>query len=148
MNVYDLQLTAIRTVILVATILTPTVALACCPSDGKTSPSAARGLGESFPIAVNQSMDAAWQVYEFERDGIRYMQINDSTGDVRAAVGRIGETLWVLPIGRDADRVLMPGDALPTGSTRVVVRTNEVEIVLVENGAIQHWLVRALSSTR
>ncbi|MCW1777265.1 hypothetical protein NB693_23345 [Pantoea ananatis] len=33
------------------------------------------------------------------RDGVTYLQINDATGVVRAAVGRINETLWVLPMG-------------------------------------------------
>lgn len=119
---------------------------ACCPSDDKTAP-AARGLGESSPQAPDLAIDAAWQVYEFARDGIRFIQINDSSGSVRAAVGRIGGTVFVLPAGRDVDRVLVPGDALPAGNRRVLYRSEEVEVVLIDSGTVQYWLVNPLSST-
>lgn len=146
MNVYKMQLTGLRAAMLTVAMLAPTMAWACCPSDGKTSPKAARGLGESAPSAPDLAADAAWQIYEFERGGVRYTQVNDSAGAVRAAVGRIGETAWVLPIGRDADRVLFPGDALPAGNARVLLRSKEVEVVLIENGTMHYWWVRALSS--
>ncbi len=77
---------------------------------------------------------------------VRYTQINDSAGHVRAAVGRIAGTAWVLPIGRDADRVRLHGDALPAGNARVLLRSKEVEVVLIENGTTQYWWVRALKS--
>ncbi len=148
MNVYKMQLTALRAAMLTVVMLAPTMAWAgCCPSDDKGAPVAARGLGESTPAAPDLAADAAWQIYEFERDGVRYLQVNDSTGAVRAAVGRIGETAWVLPIGRDADRVLFPGDALPAGNARVLLRSKEVEVVLIENGTTHYWWVRALPST-
>lgn len=148
MNVYKMQLTALRAAMLTVAMLAPTMAwAACCPSDDKGAPKAARGLGESTPTAPDLAADAAWQIYEFERDGVRYTQVNDSTGAVRAAVGRIGETAWVLPIGRDADRVLFPGDALPSGNARVLLRSKEVEVVLIENGTTHYWWVRALPLT-
>jgi hypothetical protein len=140
MTVYKIQLTALLTVAMLA----PTMAWACCPDDGKTSPKAARGLGESAPQTPDLAADPAWQVYEFERDGVMYTQINDNTGTVRAAVGRIGPTAWVLPIGRDADRVKLAGDALPAGHRRVLLRSNEVEVVLIENGTTPSWWVRPL----
>lgn len=146
MNVYKMQLTALRAAMLTVAMLAPTMAWACCPSDDKTAPAASRGLGESVPVAPDLAADEAWQIYEFERDGVRYTQVNDSAGNVRAAVGRIGETAWVLPIGRDADRVLLPGDALPAGNARVLLRSKEVEVVLIENGTTQYWRVRALTS--
>ena len=130
-----------------AVLVSPAAWAKCsCPDDGRDSPAASRGLGESSPDAVDLATDAAWQVYEFERDGIRYTQVNDSAGTVRAAVGRIGGTAWVLPIGRDADRVLLPGDTLPAGNTRVLLRSGEVEVVLIENGTTQYWWVRVLTS--
>lgn len=132
------------TMVLVMTA--PSAAWACCPDDGKTAP-AARGLGESVPQAPDLAADAAWQVYEFARGGIHFIQINDSAGSVRAEVGRIGDTVFVLPAGRDVDRVLIPGDALPAGNRRVLYRSNEVEVVLIDNGTVQYWLVNPLSST-
>lgn len=147
MNVCKKRLYVMRGGVLAVAILAPTIAWACCPDDGKTSPRAARGLGESSPAATDLATDAAWKIYEFERDGIRYTQINDSTGAVRAAVGRIGRTIWVLPIGLDADRVRLPGDALPTGNEHVLLRSKEVEVVLIKNATAQYWLVRPLTST-
>lgn len=130
-----------------AVLASPAVSAKCsCPDDGRDSPAASRGLGESFPDAVDLAADPAWQVYEFERDGIRYVQINDSNGTVRAAAGRIGGTAWVMPIGTDADRVALPGDAMPVGIPRVLYRGAEVEVVLYQEGAQSRWLVRPLGN--
>ncbi len=68
----------------------------------------ATGLGESAPTSLNLSLDPAWRIYEFKRDGVSYLQINDLTGTVRAAVGNISGTLWVLPMGADVSRVALP----------------------------------------
>jgi hypothetical protein len=112
-----------------AILAAPAIAFACCPSGGNTDPKASQGLGESFPPAADLAADPAWQVYTFERDGIQYLQINDSAGVVRAAVGSIGGTRWVLPVGKDADRVGLPGDAPTAAGTGVVIyRGPDVEI--------------------
>ena len=146
MNVYNMQVAGLRCAILaIAMLVFPSMAWACCPSDDKGAPKAARGLGETQPLTTDLATDPAWQIYEFERDGILYTQINDSSGNVRAAVGRIGSTVWVLPIGRDADRVLQSSDALPAGNSRVLLRSKEVEVVLIDSGSTQHWLIRALT---
>jgi hypothetical protein len=42
-----------------------------CRSDGGDKPSAATGLGEAVPKASDLAGDPAWQIYEFQRDGIR-----------------------------------------------------------------------------
>ena len=117
-----------------------------CPSDGAGAPAAASGLGQEFPVAPDLAADSAWQVYEFERDGIRYTQVNDQYGNVRAAVGRIGTTFWTMPIGSDADRVRVQGDAVPVGVPNVLFRSNDVEVVLYQDGALQRWAVRSPSS--
>ena len=146
MNVYDVRLTALRGTTLAMVMLLPSMALACCPSDDNGEPKASQGLGETLPRALDLAADPAWRVYEFERGGIRYTQINDNVGGVRAAVGRIGDVQLVLPIGRDADHVLLPGDALPPGNARVLLRSKEVEVILIESGAMQYWWVRALNT--
>lgn len=131
-----------------AVLFTPAVWAKCsCPDDGRDSPAASRGLGESFPAAVDLVADAAWQVYEFERDGVRYVQVNDSAGAVRAAAGRIGGTAWVMPIGTDADRVAVPGDVLPAGIPSVLYRGPDVEVVRYQDGSVTRWLIRPLSAT-
>ncbi|WP_045761427.1 hypothetical protein [Xanthomonas albilineans] len=83
-------------------------AQACCPNGTHRSPPPATGLGESAPKATNLALDPAWSIYEFKRDGVSYLQINDLTGTVRAAVGNISGTLWVLPMGADVSRVSLP----------------------------------------
>ncbi len=118
-----------------------------CPADGNWNPTASSGLGESFPEAVDLAADSAWQVYEFERDGIRYIQVNDQTGTVRAAAGRIGGMAWVMPIGADADRVAVPGDITQIGVPRVLYRGNDVEVVLYQDGNVDRWLIRPLGVT-
>jgi hypothetical protein len=118
-----------------------------CPGDGNWIQSASRGLGESFPAATDLAADPAWQVYEFQRDGVRYVQVNDAGGTVRAAVGRIGGTAWVMPIGIDADRVAVPGDAAPAGVPSVLYRGADVEVVRYQDGSQTRWLIRPLNIT-
>lgn len=131
-----------------AVVLSPAAWAKCgCPDDGNWNPVASRGLGESFPTADDLAADPAWQVYEFQRDGIRYVQVNDQTGKVRAAAGRIGATAWVMPIGTDADRVAVPGDATPAGTPRVLYRGSDVEVVLYQDGAQSRWMIRPLGQT-
>lgn len=124
-----------------------------CPSDGNglpitlplvpEVPVATSGLGESSPATTNLSADPSWQVYEFQRSGVRYVQVNDRYGVVRAAVGRIDGAFWVLPIGRDADRVRVPGDAAFAGTGVTVFRSGELEIVRYRIGGKDAWAVRA-----
>lgn len=124
----------------------PTASWACCPSDGQTSPKAATGLGDANPPSADLAVDPLWEVYEFERDGIRYVQINDAGGSVRAAVGRIANTFWVMPIGTDADRVAVPGKTMPSGIPKVIYRGRDIEVVLYEDGTRSRWLIRTSPS--
>jgi hypothetical protein len=75
------------------------------------------------------------------------LQINDSAGVVRVAVGRIDTTFWVLPIGADADRVSVHGQASPTGTPTQVYLGPDVEIVLYEEGDRQNWWIGLPAST-
>jgi hypothetical protein len=76
----------------------------CCPTGGGNK-IATQGLGESMPAATDLSTNATVSIYQFERGGVTYLQINDPTGQVRGAVGRIENTAWVTPVGKDVDRV-------------------------------------------
>ena len=127
-----------------AAVVSPIASATCCPNDGNGSPKAASGLGESSPATVDLAADSDWQVYEFERDGIRYVQVNDHYGRVRTAVGRIGGTFWVLPIGDDAGRVSVQADKVPTGQVKMLYRSSEVEVLLYQDGTGDRWLIRAL----
>ncbi|PPU71376.1 hypothetical protein XmelCFBP4644_16780 [Xanthomonas melonis] len=78
----------------------------CCA--GGVGAQATMGLGGRSPAAANLTLDPAWSIYEFQRDGVTYLQINDVAGEVRAVVARVDNALWVLPMGKDADRVIVP----------------------------------------
>lgn len=114
---------------------------ACCPSGGSGSPSAIKsiGLGESAPAASNQSMDPEWRVYEFAKDGIRYLQINDSVGTVRAGIGSVSGLAWVMPMGVDAGRVVVRARS----TEGVPVYSSEIGVVRVIKGAkgVSKWIV-------
>ncbi len=123
-------------------VISPLAAAKCgCPDDGHGAP--AFGLGESFPQATDLAVNPAWQVYEFERDGVRYVQINDQYGTVRAAVGRIDNTFWVMPLGVDADRVLLPNEELPIGQGTVLVQTSDLLVVQSIVSGQTRWLIQA-----
>jgi hypothetical protein len=68
----------------------------------------ANDLGKAWPNARDVSRSPHWHVYVFERDGVRYVQVNDLNGNVRGAFAVVGGQYLVLPIGRDADRVGTP----------------------------------------
>lgn len=133
-----------------ALLASPLASLACCPSDGNGVQKAASiGLGESYPAAADLATDSTWNVYEFQRDGIRYVQANDRTGMVRAAVGRIGDTFWVLPIGIDANRVYVPGSStvIPAySSARRVYSTDALEVWVYQTANGDWWAVKHAST--
>ncbi|WP_075257962.1 hypothetical protein [Herbaspirillum camelliae] len=63
------------------------------------------GLGSSWPNAPDVSASPYYHVYRFERGGIRYVQVNDTTGTVRGAIAYAGSGPFLdLPIGMDASR--------------------------------------------
>jgi hypothetical protein len=63
------------------------------------------GLGQSWPNAADVSVSSHYHVYVFARDGIRYIQVNDSNGTVRGAVAVADQVVLVLPVGVDAASV-------------------------------------------
>ncbi len=144
MAIQAFRFTVSSAIVFLATMFTSPYAFAqCgCPSGGGDAPKAASGLGEAIPDAIDLSSDPAWQVYEFERDGIRYLQINDTANSARVAIGKIGEMAWVLPIGRDADRVSIQADAQLPVTGRTVYRDDNVEVVHYRQSNQDRWIVR------
>lgn len=134
-------------VLLCALMASPFARAACgCPDDGHGAPVLSpalsnAGLGEAFPLTVDVAPDPSWQVYEFSRDGIRYVQVNDKAGRVRAAVGRIEDTFWVLPIGSDVDRVSVSTKTRPK-SSRLIYRSKDLEVVLYRSGSQDRWIIQ------
>lgn len=121
------------------------------PGDPHGTPKATTGLGQTNPPSVNVSQSDAWAAYEFERDGIQYLQVNDSRGNVRAIIGGVGETFWTLPAGSAADRVSLPQQALsiPAGAPRTeVYRTADVVLAAYEVDGGIIWSIEAPDGTR
>lgn len=132
--------------LLVTMSASPTARAQCgCPSGGGDAPTSSNGLGEPMPDAIDLASDPAWQVYAFERDGIRYLQINDSAHQPRAAIGQIGPTAWVLPIGLDADRVRIE-DGVRSTTARLVYRDERIEVLHDLQSGQDRWLVRPAAS--
>jgi len=114
-------------------------AFACCPTG--TGGFTDSGLGETSPPGPDLAADAEWQVYGFERAGIRHLQVNGG-GQVRFAVGYIGETVWVVPTGIDADRVRLPGDPLPEGAG-VTVYAGDLNIRRYSTQSGDVWVIES-----
>lgn len=113
---------------------------ACCPGDGTVASLAATGLGESAPRATNLAVDPTWRIYEFQREGMLYLQINDASGVVRGAVGRAGELLWVLPMGKDVSRVTASTLVVPA-TAQLVYQTDNFTVYLIPSTSGERWIV-------
>lgn len=131
---------------LAAALASPVVQAGCgCPSDKNGAPETTSiGLGESFPNATDLANHPAWSVYKFVRDGVEYVQINDQYGNVRAAVGMIGSTAWVLPVGSDADRVTTSASTTPSGIAYTLYSADGVAVTLYQDGTVTSWKVQSL----
>lgn len=92
-------------------------------------PSQSGELGKSWPNAPDVSTSPHWHVYVFERDGIRYIQVNDLNGSVRGAFASIDGEYIALPMGRDAQRVrVVQGAFVPTRSTDTVYTDGKTKV--------------------
>ena len=71
-----------------------------------------------------------YHVYLFARDGIRYIQVNDSSGKVRAAFATANQVIFVLPIGTDAQGA---GTSQQSAVQTTIVNTSLTERVYSDN---------------
>lgn len=96
---------------------------------------ATTGLGQSWPNAPDVSSSPRWHVYVFERDGIRYIQVNDLNGTVRGAFATAGGQFIRLPLGTDAQLVStpqQPGNAATTSAaapSQPIYQDNAVKVM-------------------
>ncbi|WP_244952539.1 hypothetical protein [Xanthomonas maliensis] len=126
----------------------------CCPSGGVGT--AAIGLGDSNPKAANLAMDPSLAIYEFHRDGVTYLQINDVTGVVHAVVARVDDALWTLPMGKDVNRVVLPtknkisdtsssesttSDAGQRNAAQLVYKTRNFTVLTRRAATGDQWIV-------
>jgi hypothetical protein len=71
---------------------------------------------------------------------VTYLQINDANGQVRGAIGRIENTAWVTPMGKDVDRVGIV-DALDYSRGTVVYDARYFIVQRANTGSGDAWTV-------
>lgn len=128
-----------------------TESTACCPGEPHGAPLAKTGVGLSAPLTSDVSQASTWNVYEFEREGIYYLQVNDRSGRVRAVIGNIGEEFWAVPMGTDVERVSTPQRRLPipAGAKRIeVLRRPYSVLAAYETAGGVIWSIEAPDGTR
>lgn len=111
--------------------------------------SQANGLGQSWPNAPDVSASPNWHVYVFERDGVRFIQVNDLNGTVRGAIATANGEFIALPVGADAERIdtsQQPVASSQQAPGETVYRDNAVQLQLTpqSNGDVG---MRALDTT-
>lgn len=106
------------------------VGLALASSTAAWAAAPSQGMGSAQPSAQNVSRSPSWRAYRFWRDGIEYIQVNDTTGQVRMAFGTANGLFIVLPMGADASLVSTPSapQALPVTGATVVYRDAQVAV--------------------
>ncbi len=80
----------------------------CCPGGDHGMELNATGLGQSHPFAADLSLDPAWRVYGFKREGVEYFQVNDLAGKVQLVVGGLDGLFWALPAGETSSPLMLP----------------------------------------
>ncbi|WP_266158368.1 hypothetical protein [Dyella silvatica] len=76
----------------------------------------------------------------FERDGVRYIQVNDLNGAVRGAFAVAGGQFLTLPIGSDAPLVSTPQQprraaaAPSTAPSQTIYQDNAVKVMATPQG--------------
>ena len=89
-------------------LITGIVALPCMAQGQAGAPQPPPSLGQSWPQMTNVSAAPGWRVYAFVRDKVKYIQVNDLVGTVRATLATADGYFLVLPLGADAQRVSTP----------------------------------------
>lgn len=117
-------------------------ASAVCTSAFAADHASFTGLGQAWPNAPDVSASPHWHVYAFERGGVRYIQVNDLNGTVRAAFATSNGAFLSLPIGLDASRLATPQDPLPAPAStagEIVYHDDAVQLLVAPqaDGTVQ-----------
>lgn len=127
------------------------VAAACCPGGDHGQQLNSTGLGQSHPSAIDLSLDAAWRVYGFTRDGVEYFQVNDLAGRVQLVVGGLDGLFWALPAGEAAHEVVLPPQRMPTSKNTVrveIYRHPAFSLVRYRTGESVVWSIEVPSAAQ
>jgi hypothetical protein len=111
-------------------------------------------LGQSWPQMTNVSAAPGWRVYVFVQDKVKYIQVNDLVGTVRATVATANGYFLVLPLGADAQRVYTPTRPLAaaldsTAPAITVYQDSEVQLTArYQNDGSTVWTAAAKTSPK
>lgn len=95
------------------------------------------GLGQSWPNATDVSATPHWHVYAFQKDGIRYVQVNDLNGGVQGAIATAGGQILLLPIGSDSQYMKVANAPGTSGETVYSDGQVSISATPLSNGATQ-----------
>jgi hypothetical protein len=113
------------------------------PASAFASEPPSTGLGQAWPNAADVSANPNYHVYVFQRDGVRYIQINDLGGTVLAAVAVANNEALVLPVGVDSQYVKtskISGESeKASGSAQTVYSDGATQVTATpaSNGVVQ-----------
>jgi hypothetical protein len=139
MAISAFRFAAASTALLLATMFTSTFAYAqCgCSSGGGDAPKASGSSGASVPNAIDLVRDPTWQAHESTWDGVRFVQIYNTTSGARVAALQIDATGWVIQT-----------DAQSPVTGRTVYRDSTVEVIQYRQSNQDRWIVRPAEATR
>ena len=114
------------------------------PIFGQTT-APATGLGQAWPNAADVSASPNWHVYVFKLHGVKYIQVNDRNGTVKAAIATAGGTSIVLPMGTNAEQVVTGAQATNVSAPAQTVYQDATTSVTAtqSNGVTQFAVVAA-----
>lgn len=100
---------------------------------------AVTGLGQAWPNAADISASPHFHVYAFQKQGVRFLQINDTNGTVRGAIAYADGQMLELPLGQDAEHWLVTDDAATPASGETVYHDDAMTVraAPMRDGAIQ-----------
>lgn len=123
----------------------------CCPGGDHGLELQSTGLGQSHPMAVDSSLDPAWRVYGFQRDGVEYFQVNDLAGQVQLIVGNLDGHFWTLPAGESSTRVVLPPRRMAAPQIAVrseVFRHPKFSLIRYGMGDRAQWSIELSNAVR
>ncbi len=133
-----------RAIVMATTALLLTIAPAVSNAQQDWNGNEAQGLGHPHPSTANVSLSDNWKAYRFDRDGIRYYQVNDRNDNVHVVVGKVDEIMWALPAGKPSARTSLPSwrlkiseEAVPT----LVYSDEEISLIHYQDGSNTVWSV-------
>jgi hypothetical protein len=122
--------------LLLASMFTSSLAYAQA-SDGRDKPNAVTASGASPSNAIDLLSDPTWQAHESTWDGVRFVQIYNTTSGARVAALQIDATGWVIQT-----------DAQSPVTGRTVYRDSTVEVIQYRQSNQDRWIVRPAEATR